>query len=901
MRQSLSIRCACQSAIVFCTVLIMATSASAQVSPPNPPCDNVSGATATCTGDVSSGVSASTPFTTLNVNTLTQAITPASGVPGIHLESSSGSSANITLNADTTGTAGITTSNAPGVSAFTRMVLSSFFETHTLTNFIGGGITVSSVGDITTSDRAGIGTFTQYSIGGFNDTNNITNAISGNTAITSTSTISTSGTFADGIGVGSSFNFAGVGDTHTVENAIAGEVAVNNAGEITTSGALSNGVSISSRMTFGNSNGTTTLTNATMGAVTVNNTGNITTSGFLSHGITVTAGIFVSGATTITNRSFGDVTINSDSIIAATGDHSTGINIGASSPGGNIDINILGGSVTGGSLTGVGVRIAGGENNTLDNYGSISALSGLAVSGGTQHETITNFGTITGNIELGTGTNAIFNMSGGVLNPGSTVDVGAGNLLTNSGVLSTGGANTIQTTALTGNFEQTATGVFAVDVGADTSDLLNGSGTATVAGTVVVLPTNVGPGSTTVTILTASGGVTDNGLALGPISLALQAQLLILANRVDLSFDVNFAVAGLNANQTAIAANINAMGAGAPGGVTNGLLNVAGIGAYANALDQLSPEIYNLSAIETLYASQQFASDMLSCRVAGEDGYAAIHEGQCLWIRGRGRFLDLDRTASNIGADATTGSFSTGVQVALAPDWRLGLAAGYDNISLDTTSGASAEGDRANIGAMIKYNPGPLLLAAGITGGWGSFDTTRVMSFGGFSGITTADNDIDYISGRLHAAYLIEQGNWYLKPMVDAGVVDLDVDGFTERGGAGAALRVAGQSSTVYFISPAIELGTDMRFDDISVWRPFVRAGVTWQSDDSLPLTAGFAAAPGTSPFTINSEIDDVLADIAAGVDIINVDGTVFRMQYDGRFGSNTTQSGVSIKGSVKF
>lgn len=105
------------------------------------------------------------------------------------------------------------------------------------------------------------------------------------------------------------------------------------------------------------------------------------------------------------------------------------------------------------------------------------------------------------------------------------------------------------------------------------------------------------------------------------------------ANNVDLTTALNFAVTGLNPNQTAISQNLESSflaGSGGLSPVLLGLANTLGFSAYQNALDQLSPEIYNYALIETLYASQQFSNDMMSCHVAGEGGVAFIHEGQCV-------------------------------------------------------------------------------------------------------------------------------------------------------------------------------------------------------------------------------------------------------------------------------
>jgi hypothetical protein len=51
----------------------------------------------------------------------------------------------------------------------------------------------------------------------------------------------------------------------------------------------------------------------------------------------------------------------------------------------------------------------------------------------------------------------------------------------------------------------------------------------------------------------------------------------------------------------------------------------------------------------------------------------------------------------------------------------------------------------------------------------------------------------------------------------------------------------------------------------------------------------------------MTSTVDDVLADVRAGVDVINVSRAALRLQYDGRFAENTHQNGVGLKGSLPF
>jgi hypothetical protein len=326
-----------------------------------------------------------------------------------------------------------------------------------------------------------------------------------------------------------------------------------------------------------------------LAAVTVTSTGNITTTGNGAFGIeavsfgavtvTSTGNITAAGinATGIAALSlFGAVTVTSTGNITAAGSNAFGIY--AESTGGPIAVTIKSGTVSGGSGSGAGVTLLGGTINTLTNFGTVTALSGLAIKGDTGNNTVNNFGTVIGNVILGSGANAFNNMAGGFFDSGAIVNLGAANVLTNAGTLSPGGAGVIQTTALTGNLVQTATGRLLTDINlaGATSDRVNVSGTANLAGGAQVQVLNPVFGAFQQTIVSAAGGATNNGLAL-LASPALHAQL-VFPNATDVavkSTGINFLTPGLNNNQTSLGNALNGAGHadGLGGPVFNFLLN----------------------------------------------------------------------------------------------------------------------------------------------------------------------------------------------------------------------------------------------------------------------------------------------------------------------------------------
>ncbi len=273
------------------------------------------------------------------------------------------------------------------------------------------------------------------------------------------------------------------------------------------------------------------------------------------------------------------------------------------------------------------------------------------------------------------------------------------------------------------------------------------------------------------------------GLANTNLPPAFIASLVYSATDVKLDLTAVLSSAGgLNQNQQSLANAFNTFfnGGGALPPAFLGLFGLNGA-ALANALDQLSPQIYGASEIAALYASQQFTTDLMSCRTPGDGAASIKREGQCLWVKGRERVLDVASTGQDLGLHDRTSSVSAGLQVSLGGNWSGGLALGYDDT--DTTSGnAKADGERFNAGASLKYTAGPFQLAAAISGGWGNADVERAITVPGLPGTMTGKSDVDSYTAMLRAAYVMDMGGgFYAKPMTDVSVTRISFGGVTKR------------------------------------------------------------------------------------------------------------------------
>ena len=164
----------------------------------------------------------------------------------------------------------------------------------------------------------------------------------------------------------------------------------------------------------------------------------------------------------------------------------------------------------------------------------------------------------------------------GIFDSGVTVNLGAAGVLTNEGLLSPGVFNRLLTTNLTGSYVQTAPGpcgtfgnptstcgYFGVDfdLKPNLGDRLNATGTANVAGAVVVNLQNPGfalPGINNSVIIHADGGVTNSGLFVQaqPTAVATYS-LLFKPQDVVLSVGIDFAPRGLTQNETSVGNAVN--------------------------------------------------------------------------------------------------------------------------------------------------------------------------------------------------------------------------------------------------------------------------------------------------------------------------------------------------------
>ena len=198
------------------------------------------------------------------------------------------------------------------------------------------------------------------------------------------------------------------------------------------------------------------------------------------------------------------------------------------------------------------------------------------------------------------------------------------------------------------------------------------------------------------------------------------------------------------------------------------------------------------------------------------------------------------------------------------------------------------------------WQSGPIKISSSLTGGNGNLDFDRRISLPGLSLTAQSGTDVSMIDSMTRFSYSFGSSGFYVTPLVDIGLNHVHVDGYAETGAGALNLAIGGFSETIFSASPAVEIGSTMTTGELT-YRPYLRAGVTFLSDDGFTTATHFAAAPGAGTFLTTARFDDVFADISAGIQMFGNDGMDLRINYDGHFGENSESHGGDVKLTIKY
>lgn len=414
-------------------------------------------------------------------------------------------------------------------------------------------------------------------------------------------------------------------------------------------------------------------------------------------------------------------------------------------------------------------------------------------------------------------------------------------------------------------------------------------------------------------VLTAADGIAA-GSSFSDIDLPAPTALVSfqsqqMADRLRISTDVrsiaSVAGNGVAGNDLAIANHLDQIMNAGPGdftGLFESLQSLTDPAQFESTFASLDPAAFSNGPTAALHSNQRFSNALLSCRVReGDNRFVA--EGECGWGKVQGRKTRRDATTNSAAADEKGVEISAGVQKAVGENWYAGFGLSYEDSELTTADLAMSDGERFQLGGILKAVYGDATFSLSLSGGQGRYDSRRNLTVPVPGTVATATQKIDFVSSHLRAGYAFGGESWYLRPLVDFGVSRTRLGAFTETGAGAANLSVQEQKETYVSVLPAVEFGTEWQQGDGTLIRPFASIGVTHYLTGTNPeITAILQGAPaGVAPFTVSGEMDETFGNLTLGMDFLGSDGKDVRVTYDGQFSDHTASHSFALKLSVPF
>jgi uncharacterized protein with beta-barrel porin domain len=874
--------------------------------------------------------------------------------------------------------AGTITASLAGINVFAP-VFGGIANSGTISAFAGIGVDastfsggISNSGTITTvGDAIVVGQVSTFS-GGIANTGTISSGAEGIFVISDTTFsggISNSGTISvvnDGIFVvGVSTYSGGIVNTGTINSRDFG-VLVGGGGHVSSfSGGIANSGTISA-----NSNGISVgfLTSfsggiSNSGAISAGSANGIAVSGVstfagnISNSGTITAdtGIRIGDSVTFTA---GSAIVNSGTIISTGG---AAIDVGfATSPvtiaqtGGliagdiklsaNADVlNISGGTING-NIVGAGasntINFALGSG-TFTYNSAFTGINQVNINSGT---VVLNGANIVTNVDVNGGTLAV----NGDIGSASSVTVNAGGTLGGTGTvgnttINAGGTlapgNSVGTLTVSGSLTLAAAATYLVQVQGAVSGRTVVTGTANLAGAVVIDPLTRLAQKTTYTVLTAGtlNGTFDTLGFLMANNLARNPVLSYVANDVLLTLDPGlltpFLPANAAVNQIKVAGAIdNALVGGLnPSNAFSAIFNLNG-NNLLGGLTQISGETATGSQQTTFDAMTQFMGVMTDPFAAGRSGSAPSSLGATgfaegdqassyaakrsdayamftkaplaktwdphwsVWAAGFGGAQTTDGNAA-IGSNSTTSRIAgtaVGADYRFSPYAMAGfaLAGGGTNFSVANALG-SGRSDLFQAGAFVRHDVGAAYFSSALAYGWQDITTNRTVTVAGFDQLR-AEFNANAWSGRVEGGYRFVSpwiGGFGITPYAAGQFITFDLPAYAEQAVTGAnTFALAYGSRSVTDTRSELGLRSDKSFampDGIFT----LRVRVAWAHDFNPDRTIGatFQTLPGAS-FVVNGAAqasDSAL--VTASVDKKWLNGWSAAATFEGEFSNVTT------------
>lgn len=310
------------------------------------------------------------------------------------------------------------------------------------------------------------------------------------------------------------------------------------------------------------------------------------------------------------------------------------------------------------------------------------------------------------------------------------------------------------------------------------------------------------------------------------------------------------------------------------------------------AANQLRPEA-NRASFEGVNATTIAALNTVLARTEQlrltQNGGTGLNSGEAMralgvWGQGFGAYGDQQSRQGVDGYTATTAGAAAGIDFRVFDPLRVGVAFSYGSTEIDfdgLNDANSTDVDSYQGTLYATYTGSPWYLNGMLAYALHDYDTTREVSFTGYSDTATGSHKGRQYSAKVEGGYPIPSGRLLITPTASLAYTRLNQDAYTETSAAGAALQVDKVSVDSVKSSLGTRLSTTL-VGETAKWTPEIRAAwVHEYKDSAMNVTAQYAQGNGTAFTTTTTTPAADAAVLGLGLTVATVGNLSVTANYD--------------------
>lgn len=272
----------------------------------------------------------------------------------------------------------------------------------------------------------------------------------------------------------------------------------------------------------------------------------------------------------------------------------------------------------------------------------------------------------------------------------------------------------------------------------------------------------------------------------------------------------------------------------------------------------------------------------------GEGGPSALEQLKAqAWGTTFGGWSKVDATSRTASLESYGGGFLTGFDAEVLAGWRTGVIAGYSRTQFDSSENrSSGSADSYHVGAYAGSQMGAVGLRLGASYTWHDLETSRRVSFTGFSDRLAADYAASTAQAFVEVGYAVALASASVEPFAGIAAISQHTDGFTETGGSAAL--VSGSDDNLMGVT-TLGLRGVAPIGSVNGISASLTGSMAWRhafGDVDPSSTVRFAA--GGDAFTVDgAPIDADTALFEAGLSLERDESLGLSVSYHGELGAD--------------